>query len=325
MKTIIYSGTEIPPILRVMVKAYSLSDVTIVANNIHDYYVSGLKILHETDNAILLLSKLKEGIDSYIFQDILEKFGVDVYIPTSDAKIAISIFREGRLKNNNNFISIYRELSKVLQLKTNVIPFTEGGISATVKTGEGECSLLEYFLVKKEFNVKKVEFGGLDKAKPFDQVKSVIKGSESVLIVSNDPVSIIPIMWDKDIQEAMEKCEGHISVISPPITPKSESLLQALDIEPTPLGIAKMFEEHIDTLVIDHSHQDFKSQIELLKMEVIATELHQTEAEYEGVIPKPILDLIALETKKPSVITGLMKGVKRIKGALGPPEKTKEK
>ncbi|MFB0563177.1 MAG: 2-phospho-L-lactate transferase CofD family protein [Candidatus Lokiarchaeia archaeon] len=324
MKTIIYAGTELPPILRVIIKAYSLSDVNIIANNIHDYYISGLRILHETDNAVLLLSKLKEGIDSYIYQQILEKFGIKVDIPTPDAKIAISIFREGRLKNNHNFMNIYRELSKVLELKTNVIPFTDGEISATVKTGEGEISLLKYFLAKKEFNVKKVEFEGLDKAKSFDQVNNMIKGSESVLIIPNDPVSIIPILKNQYIEEAMKNCEGHIIVISPPIFPKSAPLLQTLDIEPTPLGIAKMFEEHIDTFVIDQIHADFKSQIELLKMEVIATELHETEAEYENVIPKTILDLIQLETKKPSVIAGLKKRVQKIIGAIGPPEKPKE-
>lgn len=323
MKTIIYTGVDIPPLLRVIMKAYSLGDVNIIANNIYDYYILGLRILHETDNAILLLSKLT-GTDSYIYQDILKKFGVKNNIPTTDAKIAISIFREQRLKKEQNFISIYRELSKALELKTNVLPLTDGKISAIVKTGEGEISLLQYFLAKKGFNVKKVEFEGLGKVKPFDQIQSLAKSSESLMIIANDPLSIIPIIKNDDIKESVKKCEGHVSVISPPITSKSAALLQTLNVEPTPLGIAKMFEECIDTFVIDQRDEDFRSQIELLKMEVIATELHATEAEYEGVIPKPILDLIQLEAKKPPVVTGLMKGIQKIKKAIGPQEKPKE-
>nr|MDO8091371.1 2-phospho-L-lactate transferase CofD family protein [Candidatus Sigynarchaeota archaeon] len=325
MKTIIYSGAELPPILRVIVKVYSLSDVNIIANNIHDYNISGLKIMHESDNVLLLLSKGIEGQDSFTCQEILEKLGAKVNIPTSDAKIALSIFREGRLKRSQNLVNIYRELSKKLQIKPNIIPFTDDKISATVKTGEGEISLLEYFLAKKDINVREVELEGIDKAKPFDQIVNTIKNSESVLIIPNDPVSIIPIMKNKDIQETLKKCEGQITVISPPITPKSTRLLQTLDIEPSPLGVAKMCEECIDTFIINTSQQDFKPKIEPLKMEVLTTELHETEAEYENVIPKLILDLFQLEIEKPSVITEIKKGVKKIKEVIGASEKSKKR
>ncbi|MEM2957544.1 MAG: 2-phospho-L-lactate transferase CofD family protein [Candidatus Jordarchaeaceae archaeon] len=324
MKTIIYAGAELPPILRVMSKAYSLSDVTIVANNIHDYYLSGLKIMHETDNAILLLSKFKEGIDSYTLQGILEKFGVKTSIPTSDAKIGIAFYREGKLKNDRDLVSIHRDLCKALQLKTSVIPFTDREVTATVKAGEGEMSLLEYFTAKKEFNVKKLELEGMEKIKPFEQVVKVIKDSESILIMPNDPVSIIPLIKNKNIQEAIEKCQGHVTAICPPITRKSTLLLETLGIEPTPLGVAKTFEEHIDTFLVERNYQDLKPQMELLKMEVVATDLYETEAEYGNTIPKPIQELFPLETKAPPVITGLKKGVQKIGKILGTPEKTKE-
>ncbi|MEX2723953.1 MAG: 2-phospho-L-lactate transferase CofD family protein [Candidatus Freyarchaeota archaeon] len=324
MKTIIYAGAELPPILRVMSKAYSLSDVTIVANNIHDYYLSGLKIMHETDNAILLLSKFKEGIDSYTLQGILEKFGVKTSIPTSDAKIGIAFYREGKLKNDRDLVSIHRDLCKALQLKTSVIPFTDREVTATVKAGEGEMSLLEYFTAKKEFNVKKLELEGMEKIKPFEQVVKVIKDSESILIMPNDPVSIIPLIKNKNIQEAIEKCQGHVTAICPPITRKSTLLLETLGIEPTPLGVAKTFEEHIDTFLIERNYQGLKPQMELLKMEVVATDLYETEAEYGNTIPKPIQELFPLETKAPPVITGLKKGVQKIGKILGTPEKTKE-
>jgi 2-phospho-L-lactate transferase/gluconeogenesis factor (CofD/UPF0052 family) len=164
----------------------------------------------------------------------------------------------------------------------------------------------------------------MNKAKPYEQVGSTIRESESVLIVPDNPVSIIPIIKDKDVQEAMKKCEGHITFISPIITYKSESLLKALGIQPTPLGVAKMFKERIDTFIMDTSYQDFKTQIEQLKMEVITTKLNKTEAEYENVIPKSILALFPLEPLKPLVLRALRRGVKMIRDIIGVPEKPKE-
>jgi 2-phospho-L-lactate transferase/gluconeogenesis factor (CofD/UPF0052 family) len=195
-------------------------------------------------------------------------------------------------------------------------------MSAKVKTEDGGISLLEYFLAKKEIYAKKVELG--NKAKLHEQVGGIIKDSESVLIVSNDPVSIIPIIKNKDVQEAMKKCEGHITVISPLITSKSASLLNALGIQPNPLGVAKMFEEHIDTFIMDTSYQDFKPQIEQLKMEVITTKMYKTEYEYDNTIPKPILALFPLEPAKPLVLRALRRGVKMIRDIIGVPEKPKE-
>jgi 2-phospho-L-lactate transferase/gluconeogenesis factor (CofD/UPF0052 family) len=324
MKSIIYSGVELPPLLRVIVNNYSLDDVSIIANNVHDYYVAGVRIFHEMDNLLLLLLKVKEGLRSHICQDVLEELGVKSSIPTSDAKIAISLFREAKFKNSNNFANVYRELCKEFQIKANLIPFTSGEISAKVKTEIGELSLLEYFLAKKEINIQKVEFAGLDKTKPHEQVGSIIRGSESVLIMPNDPVSIIPIIKNKTVQEAIKNCEGHVAIISPPITSRSASLLKALDITPTPLGVAELFKELVDTFIMDTSYQDIKPQIEKLKMEAITTRLEKTEHEYDSTLPKPLLTLFPLESEKPSVLGALKKGVKILKDVIGTPEKTKE-
>ncbi|MEM2143986.1 MAG: 2-phospho-L-lactate transferase CofD family protein, partial [Candidatus Jordarchaeaceae archaeon] len=255
MRSIIYSGVEPPPLLRLIVNNYALDDINIIANNVHDYYVAGIRILHETDNVLLLLLRVKEGLRSHICQNVLEELGVKSSIPTPDAKIAVSLVRE-KFKNNNNFANVYRELCKEFQIKANLIPFTSGEISAKVKTEIGELSLLEYLLAKKEIKVQKVEFTGLDKVKPHEQVGSLIRGSESVLIMPNDPVSIIPIIKNKTVQEAMKNCEGHVAVISPPITSRSVALLKALDIAPTPLGGAELFEGLVDTFIMDISCQD---------------------------------------------------------------------
>lgn len=320
MKSIIYSGVEPPPLLRLIVNAYSLEDVNIIANNVHDYYIAGVRILHETDNVFLLLLKVKEGLRSYMCQNVLEELGVKSSIPTSDAKIAVSLVR-GKFKNNN-FASVYREICKEFQIKANLIPFTSGEISANVNTEIGELSLLEYFLAKKEIKVQKVEFPGLDKVKPHEQVGSIIRGSESVLIMPNDPVSIIPIIKNKTVQEAMKNCEGHVAFISPPITSKSAALLKALDITPTHLGVAKLLEELIDTFIMDTNYQDLKPQIEKLKMEVITTKLEKTE--YDDTLPKLILTLFPLEPEKPSVLKALRRGVKMLRDVMGAPEKPKE-
>lgn len=324
MKSIIYSGVEPPPLLRVIVNAYSLQDVNIIANNVHDYYIAGIRIFHETDNLLLLLLKVKEGLRSHICQDVLGELGVKSNIPTSDAKIAVSLFREAKFKNSNNSANVYREICKEFQINANLIPFTSGEISAKVKTEIGELSLLEYFLAKKEINIQKVEFTGLDKAKPHEQIGNIIRGSEYVLIMPNDPVSIIPITKNKTVQDAMKNCEGHVTIISPPITSRSASLLKALDIQPTPLGVAKLFEELVDTFIIDTGYQEIKPQIEKLKIEVITTKLEKTDYEYDSTLPKAIQTLFPLESGKPSVIRTLKKGVKMLRDVIGSQKSTEE-
>ena len=317
MPVILYGGFEVHPFLRGIVQNYITEDLVVVANTVHDYMFSGLRICYEADNLILAASKIGglKGGERYACYSLLEKMGESAFPPVPEEMLAFSIFRHGVLQKGASLDEAFERLCGSIRLGFMVIPITEDMPSIRVKADGKNMRLLEFLLSKEEG--KRVGEARADwEFKPLKRALNVMRSSESILIVLSDPISILPTIRNEDVRNTLRNCEGEITLICPPISPKSRQVLNALKIEASPLGVARVFEGLTDRIFIDDAYADLKREISSLDVEVITVNISQ--ASLEGQIPKAILEAIPLRRKRAAAIRGLVKTVKEeITKAIG--------
>jgi LPPG:FO 2-phospho-L-lactate transferase len=173
---------------------------------------------------------------------------------------------------------------------------TEEWVPTRIMTDVGLIHFEEYLVKRKaQDTVEDVIFDGVDGATPSPGVIEAIKKAEIIIVCPSNPiVSIGPILAVPGIKEAIIKADASCVGISPiiggkPVRGPADKLMEGKDIKVSAVGVAQVYAEFLDVLVIDKTDQHLAPRIEELGVQVVVEQTLMTSMQRKKKLAKTVL------------------------------------
>jgi LPPG:FO 2-phospho-L-lactate transferase len=280
-------------------------DLTVIVNTGDDIDLFGLHISPDIDIVTYTLAGIVDeakgwGIKEDTFQclNMLKTYGVDTWFNIGDRDLATHIYRTNRLKQGIPLSQITDEIRANLGLKAKIIPMSDDRFETRITTPKGTMHFEEYFVKNQCINeVLGVEFVGAASAKPSSGVLDAILNAEMVVVCPSNPiVSIGTILSVNGIKDALQRTNARVVAVSPivagaAIKGPADKMLRGLGFEVSAYGVAKLYSDFVDAIVIDVKDAEQKERIEKLGLNVAVTNTVMRALEDKISLAKAVLDV----------------------------------
>jgi LPPG:FO 2-phospho-L-lactate transferase len=286
MITALAGGVGAARFLTGLTKLVKEEDLSVIVNTGDDIEMFGLHVSPDIDIVTYTLAGVVDdekgwGIKNDTFQclEMLKKMGLETWFSIGDRDFATHIFRTDLLHKGFTLSKVTEEICQRMGLKVNIVPMTDDKFETWIKIEEGLVHFEEYFVKRQARDkVLGVEFVGAANAKPAPKVVDSILNAERVVICPSNPiVSIGTILSVDGVRDALRKTSAKIVGVSPivagaPVKGPADKLLRGLGFEVSAFSVAKLYEDFLDTFVIDVKDADEKGRIEQLRINVKVTD-----------------------------------------------------
>ena len=300
MITILSGGTGTPKLLQGIKEVVDTKDLSIVVNTLENDYFSGVYVSADIDTVLYTMADMINdetwyGVkgDTFITNERLAELSSPELLRIGDIDRATKIQKTLLMQNHSLEESVDIQ-ARQMGIDSKIIPMSNEDSEIKIVTDIGELEFHD-FLIKhqSEPEVKDVVFSNV---KPAEGVIDAIKNSDAVIIGPSNPItSILPIISLDGVKEALK--DTFVVAVSPIIGNDSVSgpaskFMNALDIEVSSLGVAKLYQEFLDVLVIDEKDEHLKDNLSEIVNKVIITNtiLYSSDAKIN--LAKIILDSI---------------------------------
>ncbi len=250
--------------------------LTIIVNTGDDLIWWGLYVSPDIDSITYVLAGLlsKErgwGVkgDTFYCLQAMGQLGQPIWFHTGDRDLAVHLMRSQLMAQGRTLSEVTAEITGKLGVAARILPMSDSHVETRVLTPNmGELSFEEYF-VKRWYQdpVESVRFAGAENAQPAPGVLESIQAADLVLLAPSNPVSSIgPILAVPGIREAFQKTPAIVAAVSPIVGGAAVSgpagvLMAALGFPVSIAGIAKMYSEFLDLLIVDNRDRDSAEEL----------------------------------------------------------------
>jgi LPPG:FO 2-phospho-L-lactate transferase len=259
--------------------------ITIIGNVGDDKEVYGLHVSPDLDIVAYTLAGLVEADkgwgysdDTFACQDMLERYGYEAWFNLGDRDLATHIYRTSQLRLGKSLSEVSEEITRHLGLRVRLLPATDDRLETYVITKEGRMHFQEYMVrLQTKPRVYGVRFLGARSAKPAKHVMEAIAEAKGIIVSPSNPiVSIGAILAVPRIRGALQRTNAKVVAISPIVGGKTmrgpaDKLMKALGLAPSALGVARLYRDFLDTLIIDRVDRDLASDIQNLGIKAVVT------------------------------------------------------
>lgn len=269
MITVLSGGTGTPKLLQGLKEIVNPRELTIIVNTLENNYFSGVYVSADIDTVLYTMADMINedlwyGIDNdtFITNEKLDELGSPELLRIGDKDRAIKI-QKTQLMQKYGLAKAVDIQAKKLGIKSKIIPMSEEQSEVTIITDIGELNFHD-FLIKYQSKpeVLDVKFS---KVSPYKEIIKVIKESEMIIIGPSNPItSILPILSLEGVKEALK--DRYVVAISPIIGQNSVSgpaskFMKALNIDVSSIGVASLYSDFLDGIIIDNKDYKIKDQI----------------------------------------------------------------
>ncbi|MEM1538649.1 MAG: 2-phospho-L-lactate transferase CofD family protein, partial [Candidatus Nezhaarchaeales archaeon] len=195
-----------------------------------------------------------------------------------DKDLAIHIVRTQLLRSGLKLSQVTAELCRMLGVKARLIPMTDDDVQTMVQTKHGILPFQEYFVKRgAKDEVLGVTFKGIEGAKPAPGVLEAISQADRIVLCPSNPiVSIGPILSIPGVRSRLREAEAYVVGVSPIVGGKTikgpaDRMMAGLGFEASAYGVAKLYSDFLDHLIIDKVDEALKERIEELGIAVTVT------------------------------------------------------
>lgn len=303
MITALSGGVGAARFLTGLLRIVREDELSVVVNTGDDIELFGLHISPDLDIITYTLAGIVDemkgwGIrgDTFRCLEMLKKFGEDTWFSLGDRDLATHLYRTGRLKQGSTLSQVTNEICDVLGLKSKILPMSNDLFETRIVTPKGSMHFEEYF-VKRHFRdeVLSVEFVGASSAKPSPGVIDALLDAKVVVVCPSNPiVSIGTILSVAGVRDALKQTDARVVAVSPivagaPLKGPADKMMRALGLEVSAYGVAKLYSDFLDTMVIDIRDVAQKGKIEKLGLGVIVTNTIMKTLEDKVSLAKSVL------------------------------------
>jgi LPPG:FO 2-phospho-L-lactate transferase len=266
-----------------LVRAAPPASITVIVNIGDDIDLYGLRISPDLDIVMYTLAGLIDpqqgwGIqgDTYHTLEMLKRYGHDTWFLLGDCDLATHLHRTQLMQQGCTLSEVSEQIRRSLGLEPRFLPMSDQRVTTRIVTPTGTMHFEEYFVQRRASEpVEAVQFEGIEQAQPAPGVLEAIAGAEAIILAPSNPiVSIGTILAVPGIREALRETAAPIVAISPivggtTIKGPADKMLRGLGFEVSAVGVAQVYRDFLDVLIIDQVDAALAPAIEALGMRVV--------------------------------------------------------
>ena len=259
--------------------------LTVVVNVGDDTELHGLAISPDIDTVVYTLAGLNDedrgwGLrgESYATLSALKDLGEDTWFTLGDRDLATHIVRTQRLRRGEQLSAVTAHLARSMGVGPRILPATDDHLATLVDTPSGRLGFQEYFVGRQHADaVLGLHFEGADAARPAPGVLDALAAQLVVLAPSNPFLSIEPLLAVQGVREALATAPGRRVAVSPivggqAIKGPAAQILETLGHEVSALGVARIYADLVDVMVIDERDASLAGPVADLGLTVHVTD-----------------------------------------------------
>ena len=269
-----------------LIQVLPQKEITIIGNVGDDTNFYGLHVSPDLDIVTYTLAGLVNPLKGWGFKDetfhcqqMLQKYGYKTWFNLGDRDLATHLHRTDQLNRGKRLSAITAQIVSSLGLHVTLLPSTDDTLQTYV-VSRGRRMHFQEYMVKYQTRprVNRVFFKRAASAKPAPRVLQSINHADGIIISPSNPiVSIGAILAVEGIRSALGKSSARVVGISPIVGGKTVKgpagkLMKALGIECSAVGVAKVYRDFLDVLIIDHVDRNLAPRIESLGIRALVTQ-----------------------------------------------------
>lgn len=279
MITVLSGGTGTPKLLQGIKEIVDPEELTIIVNTLENDYFSGVYVSADIDTVLYTMADMINeevwyGVkdDTFITHERLEEIGCAELLRIGDIDRATKI-QKTQLIEKYGLKKACEIQSDKMGIKADIIPMSEENSDIKIVTDIGELEFHDFLIKHRSEPV--VEDLKFSKVNPAEGVIEAINNSCAVIIGPSNPItSISPILSLEGVREALKNT--HVIAVSPiigsdAVSGPASKFMKALGIEVSSVGVADLYKDFLDTIVIDDKDSQLKSQLNQIVNKVIIT------------------------------------------------------
>jgi LPPG:FO 2-phospho-L-lactate transferase len=261
-------------------------NLTVVANVGDNVWMHGLYVCPDLDIAMYTLAGLADrrqgwGIEGDTFRTLtqLGQIGDSTWFALGDMDIATQIVRTRMLREGLTLTSITEKLRKAFHVAQTILPLTDDRVETRVLTPTGYEHLQEFWVRDRgRPAVRGVAYKGASQARFTEDVEEAIKKADRIVLCPANPVtSIGPMLAVPGFSRRLSRTKARVTALSPmvgraPFSGPAAKLMKAVGMRPDSVGVAKMYSEFLDSLIVDRSDAGISAEIEELGTKCILSD-----------------------------------------------------
>lgn len=274
--TALAGGVGAARFLRGLVRVINPTNLCVIVNTGDDDEFFGLSISPDLDTITYTLADVVDhrkgwGLpdESFHCLESLKRYYPDTWFGLGDRDLGTHLFRTQQLRQGRTLTEVTATIAQAWGVKATVVPMSNDPVRTVVHTEAGALPFQKYFVKGRgEGQVKKVELRGITNALAAPGVCEAIGSAHLVIIPPSNPiVSIGPIVGLPGVREALQETSAPIVGISPlvagkPIKGPADRMLRGLGIEASAAGVAGMYNDFLDSFVIDTQDASQQGRLE---------------------------------------------------------------
>jgi LPPG:FO 2-phospho-L-lactate transferase len=289
-----------------LVELVAPRELTVIVNTGDDASFYGVHVSPDVDIVIYTLAGVVErergyGLagDTFALVDALGAFGHETWFRLGDRDYAQCLHRTLRLAAGAGLAAVTDELRRRWGVGVRVLPMSEDPCPTVVALGGGRRVHFEEYLARDGApdDVCGVDLSAAAAARPAPGVLEAIARAHQVLVCPSNPVvSIGPIVALPGVREALRGAAAPVVAVSPlvagaPVKGPADRLLRGIGVEVSIAGVASLYRDWVDGLVVDERDADQERAVGALGLATCVTDTLMRDRAAAARVASAALDL----------------------------------
>ena len=279
MITVLSGGTGTPKLLQGIKEIVDTKELTIIVNTLENDYFSGVYVSADIDTVLYTMSDMINdefwyGVkgDTFITHERLAEIGCPELLRIGDIDRATKI-QKTQLMEKYGLARACEIQAKNMDIESRIIPMSEEDSEITIVSDIGDLEFHD-FLIKHQSEPEVLDLKFSNVA-PSEGVVDAIRNSKAVIIGPSNPItSILPILSLEGVREALK--DTYVIAVSPiigsdAVSGPASKFMKALDIEVSSVGVADLYKDFLDNIVIDDKDSNLEPQLKQIINKVTIT------------------------------------------------------
>jgi LPPG:FO 2-phospho-L-lactate transferase len=293
--------------LQGLIRAVPAADITVVGNTGDDFELHGLSVSPDLDTVTYTLAGWADpergwGIagDTFRCLETLGKFTGQTWFQLGDRDLATHIYRSSLLRGGFPLSEVTARIVRALGVQSSILPMSDQRVRTWIETPAERLDFQTYFVKHKaQDEIRGIEFVGADNATPAPGVLEVIAAAEAVILAPSNPIiSIGPILAVPGVREALAETSAQVAAVTPIVAGRAlkgpaARMMEALGHESSALGVARIYRDFLDVLILDEQDRHLTPSIENLGVRTVVTNTIMSDLARKESLARAVLEAVA--------------------------------